>query len=322
MTKLRQNRQTCVELSLKYTIGTLASLSGLSPHTIRAWERRYGALSPERTESNRRVYGLADLERLILLRRVVESGHSIGHVATLATPQLQALDTNLQAPPLAPSEHFQTDRPGVFLAACQAAVHRLDASRLEEALTRGAAVLGILALLDGVVIPLLGEIETRWLQGSLRISQEHMASAVLRTFLERVRGSLTGPTHAPRLLVTTPRNQHHEIGALMVAIVAAIKTWNVTYLGPNLPAGEIADAARQCGARAVALSLVFPQDDDTLAQEIRALRQFLGPSTPILVGGRAANSYAEALAEIDAETNEDLAGLSSALSRIAASPAG
>jgi len=144
-----------------------------------------------------------------------------------------------------------------------------------------------------------------------------MASAVLRTYLDRLRLSMPVATMAPKLLLTTPRNQHHEVGALIVAIVAAIKDWNVIYLGPNLPAEEIAEAARKTGAAAIGLSIVYPLDDIGLPNELALLRQKLGPSTPILVGGRAAQAYALVLESIGAQVFGNLDGFSDHLGQLA-----
>jgi hypothetical protein len=80
---------------------------------------------------------------------------------------------------------------------------------------------------------------------------------------------------APILVVATPGGQVHELGALLVGTTAANLGWQVTYLGASLPAAEIAGAARQKGARAVALSLVYPEDDPQLASELAPLRESL-----------------------------------------------
>jgi methanogenic corrinoid protein MtbC1 len=181
--------------------------------------------------------------------------------------------------------------------------------------------MGILGLLGGVVIPLLNEIETGWTDGSIRISHEHLASAVLRTYLDRIRASMPGTPSSPRLIVTTPRNQHHEIGALMVAILAATQSWNVTYLGPNLPADEIVHVAKQLSANAIGLSLVFPVDDATLAEELMHLRAKLGGAIPIIVGGRATQNYAQPLLEIGAKVSQDLWSLRDILHEAASSRA-
>jgi hypothetical protein len=101
-----------------------------------------------------------------------------------------------------------------------------------------------------------------------------------------------------------------------------MQSWRVTYLGPNLPTKEIADAVRISGAKAVALSLVYPVDDPNLANDLRALRDLLGPTIPILVGGRAAGHYSDALDEIEARKCPDLTAFRKDLDRIVAGELG
>ncbi len=302
-------------MAVTYTIGTLSGLTGLSQHTIRAWERRYNALSPERSDSNRRIYGEEDLIRLTVLKRVVDAGHSIGQVASLSLDELKSLDSARVALPL-DGPKFLGIEP--HLAACLTALDRLDTDALDQCLVMGAAELGVVGSLERVVIPLLHEIEMRWVDGSMTISQEHLASAVLRGFLDRVRLSMRARVGAPRVLITTPRNQFHEIGALMAAIVAATEGWAVTYLGPNLPATEIAIAVRQCDASAVGLSVVFPLDDASLPDELRILRRELGAATTIMVGGRGASRYSQTLEEIGAVTIGDFATFRNSLGGVTA----
>lgn len=96
-----------------------------------------------------------------------------------------------------------------------------------------------------------------------------------------------------------------------------MQSWRVTYLGPNLPSKEIADAVRLSRASAIALSLVYPVDDPSLASELRALREELGPSVPILVGGRAAGHYVDELDEVGAQICPELTTFRKVLDAIA-----
>ena len=115
--------------------------------------------------------------------------------------------------------------------------------------------------------------------------------------------------HAPALVVATPAGQVHELGALLVGATAANLGWQVIYLGASLPAAEIAGAARQRRARAVALSLVYPEDDPKLEGELSRLRESLPTEVPLLVGGRASLAYREHLEKIGAITMENLTHL-------------
>ncbi len=292
-------------------IKVVARRTGLSAHVIRIWEKRYGAVEPERTGTNRRLYSDEQIERLSLLRDITQNGHSIGHVAKLPTEKLRELSkeshgTNgraLAAAPAAPT----------FLDECVVAVKSLDGRALDHTLKRAETELGAHGLLQRVVAPLAQTIGELWRDGSITAAHEHFASAVIRIFLGRAARSFAGTDSAPVIVVATPAGQIHELGALLVGAAAANLGWHVTYLGTSLPAAEIAGAARQNRARAVALSLVYPEDDPRLEGELTRLHESLPPEVTLLVGGRATPAYRDVLEKIGATQVKDLSHLSSTL---------
>jgi methylmalonyl-CoA mutase cobalamin-binding subunit len=152
--------------------------------------------------------------------------------------------------------------------------------------------------------------------GALKTSHEHFASAAVRAFLLNPARNYAGEMSAPGLVVATPQGQLHELGAVLVAALAAEQGWRPIYLGPSLPAVEIAGAAVQNRARAVGLSLVYPEDDPNIFHEFRDLRRLLGPKVSILVGGRAAVSYRHEIEENGAFLVGDLAQLQVELARL------
>jgi len=151
------------------------------------------------------------------------------------------------------------------------------------------------------------------MRGELKIAQEHIASAVLRTFLGQVSRPIAIHPSAPGLLTTTPAGQLHELGAILVAAAATHHGWRVTYGGASLPAEDIAAVASHNRVKVVALSMVHPADDPLLAGELRRLRRLLPPAISILAGGRASHGYAEVLREIGAVSLESLSGVEDVL---------
>jgi len=292
-----------------HTIQFAARHSGLSPHTIRAWERRYAALAPDRTSTNRRLYSMEDLDKLALLNRAVQAGHRIGQIAALSVPELRNLLRETESSQAPHAEHTAATTSVSYLEECLHAVAELDGGALEYGLTRAAALLGAVAMIDRVALPLLTHIGENWRDGEIRPAHEHMATAIIRTFLGNMLASFQPSAHAPRLIVTTPIGQLHEIGALVAAITAASEGWKALYLGPNLPAEEIAGAFHQTGARAVALSIVYPPDNPRLDHELGMLRERLGQATPIIAGGHAAKAYGATLRIIGAIQLQDLPAL-------------
>lgn len=281
-----------------------AQRTGLSPHVIRVWERRYRAVSPARTGSRRRLYSDEELERLLLLRQATERGHSIGDIAALPSERLRALAGEAGSAavriPGAPLDE------GRMLDEAVAAVQKMDAAALNAVLQRGSVRLGTQGLLLRVIGRMVHDIGERWRRGEMTAAHEHFASAVIRTFLSQSLRGFSDSVSAPVLIVSTPPGQLHELGALLAGAVASGLGWQVAYLGPSLPAAEIAGAAVQKHARGVALSLVYPEDDHRLPAELERLRELLPAEIPIVAGGRAGRAYARTLAAIGAERVEDL----------------
>ena len=295
-----------------------SKLSGLSQHVIRIWERRYSALSPSRTCTNRRMYCDEAVKRLKLLK----TGHRIGGVARLSTAELEELVKGVMVIPADPTKPIPADElaqqshlvePAQFIEAAIAASKRYDCEGLRRVLLQARLQLGQRGMLHQVICPLIIQVGNNWQQGVMRPSHEHIATAVIRELLlTPVPGSQT-PVHAPELVVATPAGELHELGALIVAASARDLGWYVTYLGPNLPVEEIAACAIARHATAVALSVVFPENCPIIVEKLRRMRELLPPSMRFIVGGRASDGYRAALPDVAIQWVKCLHGLDEAL---------
>jgi methanogenic corrinoid protein MtbC1 len=266
------------------------------------------------------VYSAADVERLQLLVAATSAGYNIGQIAALSSEELRRIvEDDHQSSSRDRSEPTRTsaaaERSG-YVQRCMEAIKLLDLQLFESELRRAAAAMGHTGLMQKVVSPLLEQIGESWRAGDLRAAQEHMASAVIRTMLGSLAADFEPAESAARLIVTTPIGHLHEFGALLAENAATADGWRVTYLGPNLPASEIAGAALDAGAQAVALSLIYPPNDARVSADLKELRKLLGGSIPIFAGGRASASYSEVLLGIAAVRVDDLASFRSELDRI------
>ncbi len=285
--------------------------TGLSPHVIRVWERRYQAVTPNRSSTRRRLYSDLEVARLKMLRDATVAGHSIGNIARLPLERLQSLldsrtqafpDPVLPGPPTDASLATAED----YVNAAMESVRRLDSTGLEHVLSQGTVTLGQRGMIQHVLAPLTAKIGEAWAHGDLRVSNEHMASAVIRSLLSASQRAQMPHAAAPVIVVCTPAGQIHELGAAMAAALAAQQGWRVTYLGPNLPANEIAAAVQGSGAAAVALSIVYPEDDPVLDEELIQLKRLLPRNTEILIGGRVSAAYLTTVRRIGAIMVSDL----------------
>jgi len=290
----------------KYRVGMVAKMTGLSTHTLRMWEKRYVAVLPKRTEAGGRLYTDADVARLRLLHELVESGHSIGGIAKLSDADLRHMATSFSAPPSQPAvQHLPEVRSRVMEA-----IEQLRIQDAEQMLSRAALSMEPSEFLQMVVAPVLVEIGERWERGELRIAHEHAGSTVMRGLLFSLMRLYPASDSRRRAVVATPAKEDHELGALMVSMLAAMHGWSVLYLGPDLPAEEIAYAVTDTNADLLMLSITNLKPKES-QREIAAIEAAIPERVRVLVGGRAASALPDGRVQI----LQDLAVVETELSR-------
>lgn len=287
-------------------IAVVADRTGLSQDVLRVWERRYGVVRPRRGPGGQRLYTNADIERLQLLHQATRAGRSISHVAGLPPAEL----ARLVAEDAAARERQLRDAPGTneasdLVEGALTLARSLDAAGLDVELRRAASRMGTTTFIEMLAAPLLRRVGDEWHAGRLTPAQEHLLSTTVHDIVVEVMRSVANQNGAAKLLVTTPAGERHVIGAALVGAAAAVDGWNVLYLGADLPAAEIARAARTAAVDAVAVSVVFVEQRKSVLAELRALRASLPPAVPLIVGGAGAAGLRRDLVAsgIDVETN-------------------
>ena len=263
----------------------VSKLTGLGIDTLRAWERRHGAVTPIRDDRGR-MYTEADIARLRLLRGAVEHGHSIGRLAGLTETELRQLtDQNRVSPP---PEAPPAPRTAIDTAALTAALQKYDSTGIDQQISRLAAVLPPLELLRDVLMPVLAQVGDDWHQGPARIAHEHLMSSTMRNILGSFLRLYSRPDVSTRLLFATPAGERHEIGTLGAAMLAASSGLGVAYLGPDLPAREIVDSVRPAGAHVLVLGLTATAAGKARQSDLRTLVRDLPKEVELWAGGPGA----------------------------------
>lgn len=293
-----------------YTIRYISQRTGLTPHVIRAWEKRYEAVVPHRSPKNRRLYSEEDVQRLQLLKELTQAGHSISQVAPLDSKELRDLAqrgvTAVTRTRASSAKPLRSVAASEHCKACLSAVINLDPDALEHCYDQAAIDLTRPALLKDVIVPLFREIGSLWRKGSLKIVNEHMATSVTRNFLMSMLRATYISDPAPRIVIATMVGQWHDIGALIIALTAAENGWQPIYYGPNLPSEEIAAGVKQSGAQALAISIIYLLDQHPLVEELRKLRRYVGKALPLFVGGRAVEVHLQIIQEVNAKYISDI----------------
>jgi MerR family transcriptional regulator, light-induced transcriptional regulator len=286
----------------KYPIKVVSQLTGLSAHVIRAWEKRYKVLDPERTNTNRRLYSDEDIEKLKLLNEATTLGHNIGGIANLSTEELKSilkLNGGKKSIGKEISSEVITSFSSIeeFLEECIETIKSYNGKTLENLLLQASMKFSQPVLIEEVIIPLVYKVGDLWHNGTIRIAHEHLASGIIRSFLSNIIDNYQVSESSPKIICATPRGQEHELGALIVGVVASSEGWRVIYLGSNIPVEEIASAADYLDVKVVALSLVYPKDDQQLKRELIKLGKLLSSKTSLIIGGRAAAAYSDVIEE-------------------------
>lgn len=287
-----------------HPIQVVVRRSGVSADLLRAWEKRYQAVTPGRSDGGHRLYTDADIERLRLIKNAMIGGRRIGDVASLSTEEIARLvsedgvEQQLAAPAATASEDAAAQ-----LADAIAAVQRADQGTLRVILARALFTRTPERFTADIATPFMHRLGDLWERGELSPAHEHAASEVMRRLMHEMLGMLPAPEGAPRLVVATLSGQRHEIGALFAATTAALAGWRITYLGSDLPAPDIARVAVDVGARAIALSITTANPG--LPDELSVLRKRVGSAIRILVGGQQAEAMASMVRQIDLVRNVD-----------------
>lgn len=266
------------ELNIK----SVTEMTGLSAFTLRAWESRHHVVSPSRSETGRRLYSWDDVEKLRLLVKLTERGHSIGSVAHLGLGALKKF--------LVERNGHQSE--GVGWAAVSEpileAVENFNLSELDLKIGRARAKFAAKDFALKVAVPLLAHTGKLVASGSLNVAQEHAFSACLRDHLASLY-HLLAPSYGrrPIVLCTTPEGELHEFGSLISAILAAEAGLETHYLGPNLPVSDLASATKSLRAQVLVFG-VSPQFSHTsLRKYATEISKLVKDDAEIWVGGPA-----------------------------------
>lgn len=257
---------------MTYRIKSVSALTGVSAATLRAWERRYDLVVPERTAGGYRLYTDGDVERLRRIKELVDHGYKVSEAIGL----VQRGERGARAEP--PSVEPLRDR----LHAALLELDRTRAGELGEALSR----LPLEAQMEQVLFPILHRIGAMWARGEATIVQEHFASAFAHERLAAMLESLgAGPVGGPEAVCAGVPGEGHELGLLAAAVHLAMRGWRVTYLGPDVPFPELEATLHVRRPALVCASLMRATSEADCMELARGLRAIVPPGTGVLLGG-------------------------------------
>lgn len=276
-----------------FNIQVASQLSGVASATIRAWEKRYNAVVPDRAENKHRLYSEKDIEKLALLYRLTEQGQSIGKIAHLDLEELKKIFSQLMQRPyeekLMGNQHHEKVDFDKMLTSFFLALSAYKLDILSHELEKAKEILTPKELCLNIVVPLFHEIGNRYERGELTIAQEHTLSAIFSFHLGQMIGLhyQKKVQHQHLILITTPEGELHEIGILAAALLCVNYGFKFVFMGASLPAVSLAEAANALKAQSILLGVTRHEFSEhrTLEQYLEELRGKLQQPADIWVGG-------------------------------------
>jgi MerR family transcriptional regulator, light-induced transcriptional regulator len=257
-------------------IGELSRRSGVSAELLRAWERRYALLRPERSNGGFRLYGREDEERVRLMQVHLEHGVSAAEAARLALSGERPAE-EAPAPPSA--------SPAQALDRLRAALDEFDEPEAHTVIDGLLARFTLDTILREVFLPYLRELGERWASGEVSVAQEHYASGLLRgRLLGLARGWDQGV--GPRVLVAGAPGELHDLGLIAFGLAVRARGWRVTFLGQDTPVGDLAETARALDPDLVVVAAMTRRRFSSNAEALRALAEI----APLALAGAGADA--------------------------------
>ncbi len=291
-------------------IGELSRRVGVRPETLRAWERRYSLLEPDRTSGGYRLYSPADETRVREMATLISQGLAASEAATLAREAPNVAErtgsdvieagraaTSLEdVAPAVPNASVQADvgaeapasaATPVLTATTRellAALTGFDDTRANVALDDAFARFSLDIVLDKVVLPVLVEIGEGWVGEEITIAQEHFASEFMRGRLLAVaRG--WGSGDGPLALLACPAEERHDLGLLCFGLALRERGWRIAFLGGDVPAATLTEAAAKLRPDAVIVAAI----DAERFRAAHAALVHIGADHTLFLGGAGGN---------------------------------
>lgn len=270
---------------LALTITSVERDTGLPKDTLRIWERRYGFPAPARDTAGERLYPLEQVEKLRLLKRLIDAGHRPGKVARLSRDELQRLlqlAGTQSARSFAPAQ-TQDDLDGLITLLVQ---HRVDElrGRLSQILLRR----GLAPFVVEIVAELNEAVGNAWNRGRLQVFEEHLYTELMQGLLRNALGSIPRSVGQPSVLLTTFPQEPHGLGLLMAEAIFALEGCRCASLGVQTPLLDIVRAAQAQGADVVALSFSSAISGSQALEGLAELRLRIEPAVELWAGGNCA----------------------------------
>ena len=261
--------------------------TGIGKDTLRVWERRYGFPAPSRDANGERTYPIAQVEKLRVIKRLMDQGHRPGRIVAQSMDALQHLSRGEASLQSSQPTGVAAERQDLmaYIALLQAQEHE----GIRQELLKTLSHVGLQSFVTDVVAPLTSLVGDTWARGDLAVHEEHLYTECVSGLMRQAIGAIAKPAQggAPTVLLTTFPQEAHGLGLLMVQSLLTLQGCRCVSLGTQMPLRDMAQAAVAYSADVVALSFSLHMNTNHVVDGLSELRLLLPPSVEVWAGGSA-----------------------------------
>ncbi len=217
------------KINHSFSIKDLENICGIKAHTIRIWEKRYNLLTPKRTDTNIRTYSLQNLQKLLNVTYLVNSGYKISRISKLNEEEIASYIRSIVS-----NKSTNTQAINSF----KLATLNYDLNLFLKTYDGLIANTTFRQVFYDVFIPLLNEIGMLWQTNTIDPAHEHFISSLIKQKLlvniEKLQQQEPAKTDKAFVLFL-PKNEIHDLGLLFINYEILLSGYQTVYLGASIP---------------------------------------------------------------------------------------
>ena len=267
----------------EFGINVISNASGVMPHTIRTWEKRYQIFTPERSQGGQRIYSEVDLDKAKLIVALIEQGHTI---SSLAKHSLQDLRSLLV---VNKSEDTESDKMYISFEIKKLLKHlkNFDIDLVASEMQHLRLSVGVKEFIFKIVLPVMHEIEKFCLKGTYSSTQEHIISTIVRDQLHQINLANEGP-NSDRFALATPEGNLHELPILIAEVICHANRVSTNYFGASHPAECLSEAVNALKCKTIVMGVISSAQwnyEKNIVPYLESMDKYLKNNVKVILGG-------------------------------------
>ena len=261
----------------------MSNATGVMPHTIRTWEKRYQVFTPGRSEGGQRLYSETDLDKAKLIVALIDQGHTISSLAKYSLKNLRSL--------LGHNNREDSESEKVFTSVeikkLLKHLGNFDIDLVASGMQHLRLSIGVKEFIFKIVLPVMHEIEKLALKGVYSISQEHIITTIVSDQLHQINLANEGP-NCNRFALATPVGNLHDLPIMIAEIICHANRVPTNYLGASHPADCLGEAVNALKCKTIVMGVISSVQwnyEKDIVKYLQSIDKYLNNTVEIILGG-------------------------------------